>query len=316
MRDCADVATAAGLTLLLVATSAPPVTASPAEEAGQPVGSTRLVSHSVDGRPPRTGDSGGPSVSDNGRFVAFFSRAHDIEAGSPCSLLFGCILLEDRVIGETLLVSKSPTGEGPDSYVGSATISGDGRYIAYAANARNLVPDDANGTYDVFVYDRLTDSTLLISRNPDGRSANGLSLSPRLSFDGRYVFYGSTATDLVPGDNNGDAADIFRFDRATGTTTVLSLTRHGERPKRGIASGPDIDADGRFVAYASRSRDIVLGDTNHATDMFLLDSATGKTRLISRTPDGRPGDGDSTGPEMSGEAAQSCYVSCQRPWAA
>ena len=284
------------LALALVANGPTSASAAPDEEAAQPVGTNRLVSRDVDGK-AANGSSSYASVSDDGRFVAFHSIASDLVADASCADPYACNYVHDRQTGETVLVSVSPTGEPPNHWKTEPDISGDGRYVAYASRADNLVDGDRNRASDVFVYDRQTGMTELVSRNPDGEPADSYSTSAELNSDGRYVVYESSAKDLVPGDNN-HAADVFRTDRATGTTIVVSVTPSGARP-RGESNAIDVSADGRIVVYRSLARNIVPGDDNDLWDVFAYDTETGTTELVSRTPDGTVAAGNSGGGSIS-----------------
>ena len=292
--------TTAGLALSALVTSGSGASAAAAasdEGAEQPIGSTRLISRGFDGKPAGD-DSHSVSVSDDGRYVAFQSWATDIVDSPHCEVrLYGCIYLHDRVTGETVLVSVSPTGQAPTGNVGNPHISGDGSYVAYDSTAKNLVPGDRNRKTDVFVYDREAATTKLISRNPDGKPANGHSGGPVLSRDGGYVVYHSNARDLVEGDRGGPWG-VVRTDLVTGTTIVVSLRPDGRRPRED-SSALDVSVDGRIVTYRTDSADIAPGDDNGLFDVFAYDVETGTTELVSRAPDGSVADGNSAGGSIS-----------------
>ena len=148
------------------------------------------------------------------------------------------VFVFDRKTGTTERVSVA--SDGTEAKRTSATypaISADGRYVAYASVASNLVPGDTNGVLDVFVFDRQTDTTERVSVASDGTEANGLSVRPAISADGRYVTYTSDASNLVPGDTNG-AIDIFLFDRQTDTTERVSVASDGTEGERLAAACP------------------------------------------------------------------------------
>src|SRR5256886_498703 len=154
-------------------------------------------------------------------------------------------------------------------------LSADGRFVRFTSAAPDLVAGDTNGAMDVFVHDRQTGTTELVSVDSAGNQANGASTDVALSADGRFVAFTSAAPDLVAGDTNG-ATDVFVHDRQTGVTERVSVDSAGNQ-----VSGPSIaaalTAAGRFVAFTSAAPDLVAGDTNGAADVFVHDRQTGTT---------------------------------------
>ena len=290
--------------LVTAGSGTPAAAAAPDEVTDQPVGSTRLISRSIDGKPA---SGGAVSVSDDGRYVAFWSRATDIVPSPMCDPEFGCGYVHDRVTGETVLVTVSASGKTPNDGMESISISGDGRYVAYSTDATNLMPDDRNRAADVFVYDRETATTRLISRNPDGQPANGHSGGAVLSRDGRHAVYHSNAKDLVEGDRGGRWG-VVRTDLVTGTTIVVSLRPDGRRPRDG-SDAMDVSADGRIVTYRTDSDDIAPGDDNGKYDVFAYDVETGTTEVVSRAPDGSVAAGNSGSGSISDDGRFITFVS-------
>jgi Tol biopolymer transport system component len=189
-----------------------------------------------------------------------------------------------HVVQRVSVASDGAQGNG-DSFDNS--ISADGRYIAFASRASNLVAGDTNGKQDIFVHDRLTGQTTRVSVASDGAQGNGDSGQPVISADGRFVAFYSSASNLVPGDTNG-VEDVFVHDRLTGQTTRVSVASDGAQGN-GPSWGPSISADGRFVAFESRASNLVPGDTNGTTDVFVHDRHTGQTMRVSVASDGREG---------------------------
>lgn len=193
----------------------------------------------------------------------------------------------------TQLVSVSSSGAQGDQPVATSrpALSADGRFVAFQTAATNLVSGDANGTDDVFVRDRVLGTTELVSRTPLSASGNGASREPSVSDDGRYVAFSSVASDLVANDASG-TSDVFLFDRTTGVVTRVS-----ELPSGASASGPSslahVSGDGRFVAFSSAASDLVLNDTNGATDAFVRELATGAISRVSVATGGAEAQGDS-----------------------
>lgn len=159
------------------------------------------------------------------------------------------------------------------------TISADGRFVAFSSFASNLVPGDTNGQFDVFVHDRATGLTTRVSVDSAGTEADGSSFRPAISANGRFVAFDSIASNLVPGDTNGQF-DIFVHDRLTRQTTRVSLDSAGTKGN-GSSLEPAINADGRFVAFQSGGTNLVLGDTNQVDDIFYHDRVTGATTRVS-----------------------------------
>jgi Tol biopolymer transport system component len=178
-------------------------------------------------------------------------------------------------------------------------ISRDGRYVAFASEADDLVADDANGASDVFVRDLEAGTTELVSIASGGARADGPSSSPSLSADGRYVAFTSRATNLGPTGDDG-AWDVFVHDRATGVTEQVSR-RVGEATAgaRGDSGEPVISGDGRFVAFTSTADDLVPGGSRGSVEVFVSDRVTGVVEQASVSSAGEEGNGYSFGPAIS-----------------
>jgi Tol biopolymer transport system component len=175
-------------------------------------------------------------------------------------------------------------------------VSADGRFIAFVSGAPNLVPGDTNGAVDVFVRDWLAGTTERVSVSSGGEQGNGLSGASgvAISADGRFVAFESLASNL---DTN-TASDIFVRDRKTGTTTRVSLGRGG-RQANGESEWPTISADARYVAFTSRASNLVPGDTNESSDVFVRDRLGGTTDRVSVGSRGKQWNDDS---ENNGQA--------------
>lgn len=180
------------------------------------------------------------------------------------------------------------------------SVSANGRFIAFASVAPNLVNGDANGAEDVFVHDREKRKTKLVSKHSNGTKGDAGSRQPSISANGRYVAFTSDATNLWKVDFN-DGSDVFVRDRKTGKTRQVSIrTLPGNQVIFDRdSSDPDISADGRFVVFASAKPWLVNGDDNDATDVFIHDRKKDRTRLISKSLDGTVGNGTSKHPRIS-----------------
>jgi len=208
----------------------------------------------------------------NGRFVAFKSRATNLVLGD--TNFVEDVFVHDRETGETTRVSVATGGEqanGP-SQDDEPGISADGRFVAFISEATNLVPGDTNGVKDIFVHDRQTGETTRVSVATGGGQANGPSEGqPALNGSGRFVVFSSEASNLVPGDTNGED-DVFVHDRQTGETTRVSVATGGGQGMGGGAGGsPQLSGDGHIVAFGSEATNLVPGDTNGVQDIFIHD---------------------------------------------
>jgi hypothetical protein len=180
-------------------------------------------------------------------------------------------------------VTVDSSGVQADSDSDTSCISPDGRFVAFSSYATNLGPVQTPFTYNVFLRDRLLGTTELVSINPSGVDGNADSYDPSISADGRFVTFWSYASDLVPGDTDG-SADTFLRDRQSGTTEIVSVDPGGVPRGGGLGS---ITQDGRYILFDSTSADLVPGDTNGVSDVFLRDRLQSTTVRVSLASDGR-----------------------------
>ncbi|HEV7785355.1 MAG TPA: hypothetical protein VGQ28_08465, partial [Thermoanaerobaculia bacterium] len=279
-------------------------------------GSIELVSK-ADPSPDTFGASFFSSASADGRYVVFESDAPNLVPGQVDTNFFYDVFLRDRVAGTTTLISHSsgnPNEASPAE--GSllsldAGISADGRYIAFISVGTDLVPGvtDANHASDVFLHDRVTGATTLISHaagNP-ATTANARIDGCRISADGNYVAFASSATNLVAGQTvpppGDEVSNVFLYQRSSGALTLIG---HGNGP----SVSPEISADGGFVIFLSSATDLVPGqtDTNGGQDVFLYERASGAVSLVSRAS----GSSVRTGNHFSGDA----HLSADGRWIA
>jgi Tol biopolymer transport system component len=263
-------------------------------------GTTRLVSVSSHGT-RGNGGSGDGAVSANGRFVAFTSDASNLVRGDTNG--YPDVFVRDRWRGTTRRVSVGAHGAqaDSDSESGSSEISANGRFVAFISFASNLVVGDTNQNYDVFVRDRWRGTTRRVSVGAHGAQADGYSYPAGISANGRFVAFVSSAANLTPGDS-GQTWDVFVRDRWTGTTTRASVAPPGT-PSTGDKSAiaAAISASGRFVAFDSSATNLVPGDTNGRTDVFVRNLRDGTTRRVSIDTAGDQGNGASSRPVISGD---------------
>lgn len=267
-------------------------------------GNTERVSISTSGH-QGNGVSYLPSISADGRYVAFYSLASNLVSGDTNGAWD--IFVYDRQTDEISRVSVSSSGEQGNGYSEAPSISGDGRYVAFDSYASNLVSGDTNGNPDVFVHDRQTGETRLVSISSGGEQGNDKSASPSISADGRYVAFVSDAINLVSGDTNG-FYDIFVHDRLTRETSRISVSSSGEQGNFGSLD-PTISADGRYVAFNSNATNLVSGYIIGYSNVFLHDRQTSETILISVSSGGEQGNNLSYGPSISADGRYIAFSS-------
>lgn len=182
-----------------------------------------------------------------------------------------------------------------------ASVSGDGRYVAFESDATNLVSSDTNGMSDIFVRDRELGTTVRASVASSGTEANGSSQDPELSRDGRYVVFRSNATNLVSADTNAKF-DIFRHDLNTGTTIRISVRSNGNQAG-GHSDSPALTEDGAIATFRSNASNLIAGDTNGVQDIFVHVVNTGSTSRVSVDSSGAEANGASDAPSISNDGS-------------
>jgi Tol biopolymer transport system component len=267
-------------------------------------GKTTIVSVAPDGA-MGDGDSLTPSISSDGRYVAFHSWASNLAGGDSNER--ADIFVHDSQTGQITRVSVASDGtQGNDDSL-SPSISSDGRYVAFVSFASNLVGGEANGESNIFVHDRQNGKTTRVSLAPHGAMVDGDSFSPSISPDGGYVAFVSSASNLV-GDDVNDASDIFVHDRFTGETTRVSVASDGEEGN-GESLTPSISSDGRYVAFVSFASNLVDGESNGESNIFVHDRQGGQTSRVSVTLDGAVVNGESFSPSISPDGRYVAFVS-------
>lgn len=237
--------------------------------------STTRVSLASNGAQANDHSYFGFRISGEGRDVAFVSAASNLVPADTNG--FEDILVRDRYAATTERVSVASDGaqaNGPSLF---ASISADGRFVAFESYASNLVAGDTNGTDDVFVHDRATGVTVRVSVSSTGAQSNGGCISPSISSDGRFIAFDSAATNLVAGDTNG-VQDVFVHDRLAGTTERVSV---GVSQANEPSANASCSSDGRYVVFESGATNLVAGDTNGVADVFVRDRLLGLTERVS-----------------------------------
>jgi len=271
---------AAAAGLLALTGAAAPAWAEPAK--------TERVSVSTAGE---QGDwhSFNPAISADGRFVAFTSQSTNLVKGDTNQ--HDDIFVRDLLRHTTERVSIATGGGQSNGDSDLATISGDGRYFAFASEATNLVKGDTSKNVDIFVRDRLKGTTERVDLTWNGAQiGKGSAGWGMISNDGRYVSFGSAGATVVKGVTHG--ADLFVRDRVKGTTELASLNGS-------IALPRGISGQGRYVSFESYDARHVKGDTNRNKDVFVYDRTTRKTVRASVSSTGQQGNRDSYGGALS-----------------
>lgn len=156
------------------------------------------------------------------------------------------VYVYDRKVGQTEVVSVSSTEQPAWSTSRDPSLSADGRYVAFHSQASNLVANDYNGTFDVFVRDRELGTTVAVSATAS-LTGNGYSVTGRISANGKYVAFQSSAKNLVAGDTDG-LPDVYVRNVQTGEFAIAARGPDGSRCT-GTSYGPSISANGRFIGF-------------------------------------------------------------------
>ncbi|MGD9180132.1 MAG: hypothetical protein PVG15_01590 [Desulfobacterales bacterium] len=236
------------------------------------------------------------SLSSNGSFVAFGSFATNLVGGDTNDVID--VFVHDRDSGTTERVSIATAGTQANDESFSPAISATGRFVAFRSDATNLVANDTNNNSDIFVRDRTLGVTQRVSVASDGTQANGDSILPAISSDGRFVAFSSEASNLVGGDTNNQA-DIFVHDRQDDTTVLIVGPAEFNTGSGIFIVAPSISPDGDFVGFRSNAGDLVPGDTNNSFDTFLIDRVTIIAERSSVSTSEEEGNSDSSRPSLT-----------------
>ena len=280
------------------------------------------------------GGGGEPSVNADGRLVAFVSAGSKLVPGDTNEI--NDVFVRDTCVGaapgcvpQTIRASVAEDGSEIKDYPGSmgASLSSDGRFVAFWSDSANVVTGDTNGVSDIFIRDTcfFPDSPFLVpppycepatarvSLANDGSEADAENSHPSISVGGRYVAFESLASNLVS-DDTSDGVDIFVRDTClnappgcTPATLRISVASDGTQANNSSGS-PVISADGRFVAFESVASNLVPGDTNNRQDVFVRDTCLGapagcipQTTLVSVANDGFLPNGNSLYPSITAD---------------
>lgn len=283
---------------------------------------TQRASLDTDGR-EGTGSSLNPSLSDDGRHLAFQSTSSLTPLASGTTDVY----VRDRTSGTTTLISIGTGGVQANALSRDADVSADGRFVVFSSAASNLIAGDTNGVDDVFLADRDPDGNSIfdegntvvirVSEAPGPVQGNAPSSSPRISADGDWVCFSTLASNLFPNDLNA-ASDVLVWERATGNLTLVSAGTAGASGNgpSGLAA---ISGSGRYLAFESLATDLVALDTNSLRDIFLrdrdpdangiFDEGNASTQLISINAGGAQANASSHSPSISDDGAVIAFES-------
>jgi Tol biopolymer transport system component len=235
-------------------------------------------------------------------------------------VVFACAALPPVASAQfTERVSVTTDGFEASQDCGQPSISADGRFVVFVSGSPIGGPPTSSGS-DVFVHDRVTGTTRIVTLTPDRRVPNSGSQRPAISGDGRFVAFQSRASDLVSGDTNS-ADDVFVRDLVSDVTERVSVSTSGAQAD--IPSGSSegsmdaaISGDGRYVAFSSRAANLVPGDTNGRVDVFVRDRIAGTTERVSLASAGIQANDDCHRPSISSDGRWVAFTSQARDLAA
>ncbi len=260
-------------------------------------GTTQLVISS------NAGDILGGTISGNDRYIAFNSDV--LNPGGTAGQQE--VYVYDLQAQTLELISKPMTGTTADGLSDGASISADGRYVAFGSYATNLVANDTNGQFDDFVRDRQTGTTQRVSVASDGTQGDNTSESAVITPDGTKVVFWSYASNLVAGDTIG-GGDVFVHSLTDGSTVRESLANDGSEAN-GTSSRPSISDDGRYIAFESTASNLVTGDSGGQSDIFVRDTQSQTTSRVTIGTDGSDGNGTSVNAVISGDGSMVTFES-------
>ncbi|MEM9774907.1 MAG: hypothetical protein AAF902_10020 [Chloroflexota bacterium] len=239
------------------------------------------------------------SITADGSMITFFSMASNLVEGDLND--FGDVFVFDQQTRKITLVSFAHNNSMSNEHSIESSISSDGRFIAFSSSASNLTQNDNNEVADLFLHDLQTSETILISKAFDGFQADQPSGSPAISFDGRFIAFISSASNLVRSDTNA-SGDIFVFNYQENTINRISLSSDGlQGNKHSVSWSPSISENGQFIAFTSTASNLVPDDGNNKGDVFVHHIESGRTTLISIATNGSQGNELSSFPSISGD---------------
>jgi Tol biopolymer transport system component len=269
-------------------------------------GTTTRVSTDAAGN-QADGSSGG-QISDDGRYLLIVSSASNLVSDDTNGV--DDAFLKDLSTGAITRLSTDSAGNQADGGTTWCEMTSDHRYVLLESDASNLIADDSNGSTDLFVKDLITGTTTRVIEDiqPSGTWFYGYPLGPTPD----CIVFSTAATGLVADDLNGDY-DVFVREVPTGATRLLSArdTTITDPIAAGMSSTTtfSMSADGRYTVFSSTASNLVVGDTNGKSDVFVQDLLAGTTTRISTDGEGNQGNGVSTNAMMSAEGPYVLFTS-------
>lgn len=245
-----------------------------------------------------TNSSHGRALSRNGRYFVFRSGATNLTPG----VLGTQVYLHDRQTRTLELISTGSNGPGSGDSL-NPSISGDGRYVVFYSEANNLVAGDTNGVGDIFVRDRVAQTTRRVSLSPQGTELSSISFDPAISGDGRTVAFATLAS---PPNSTLEFAQVYAVDLATGLPELVSRTPSGGAGT-GDSSEPALSADGRKIVFQSNALELVGAPPTFAQEIMLWDRDSGQMELVSVPAPGGNGTGGNFGPSISDDGRRVAF---------
>lgn len=255
------------------------------------------------------------NISNDGRYVVFSSDATNLVENDTnvfCRVwendsekIINCedVFVKDRLTNETRLVSVDSEGVQGNGLSGLPSISADGRYATFMSLADNLVENDNNNTYDIFIHDLQTGETKRVSIASDGTEANGASVINTISANGRYVVFETFASNLAPEDTDNQLG-VYMHDLQTGDTLHISVG-FPESIYNRLSLMPDVSADGRYISFVSGLNDGI----GHNLNIYRRDRQAGTTEIVSVATDGHTGNKDSQWSSISDDGQWIAFTS-------
>lgn len=215
------------------------------------------------------------SISSDGKYIAFSSDASNLVENDTNNTYD--VFFYDTTLNTIKQISVDDLGVKGDGESTYPSITADGKFVTFESAATNLVPNDTNGTYDIFLYDTTLNTIKRISVDGSGIEGNSYSTGSSISANGKFIVYNSDASNLVPNDNNG-TYDIFRYNVESRANTLVSVASNGEQANWNetdyggsyMVGNRNISDDGNKIIFTSYSTNLVPNDTNSSADVFLV----------------------------------------------
>ncbi|MCB0318513.1 MAG: PD40 domain-containing protein [Bdellovibrionales bacterium] len=250
-------------------------------------------------------DSDKPSISEDGLYIVYESDADNLVANDTNSSTD--IFLYNTQTKNNLRISVSSAKAEANNNSSNPSISADGKFIVYQSLADNLVANDTNDTTDIFLYDRINETTTRVSVKTGGTEGDAASTTASISEDGQYVVFQSEATNLVNSDTN-DSSDIFLRDN-TGLTTIRVSISSSATELSGASMNPKISTDNSIIAFESEADDVVANDVNEVKDIFVYKRADSSVSRVSVSSNKNESNGESSSPSLSSDGRYIAFLS-------